>query len=614
MIFRRRRSRDLLNAEEAAEMLGISQQRLRQLVAEKKLAAVPLSDRFTAYPVDEVSRLQEARANGRLSTGVAALLDDPAGPLRRTHDCVLRVPWSGGGGIHTVHVRIWQGLDADERPRVVVLVSAADGKSDHVWSSDWEVFAAEIDDQLLGGSGDTAVWFKLRMLGSWGGIELDNVVSYLSPTTSRVRTWWSTDRRRDGGQERFENSTFRRSSIGEVRRLIGSGPIEMYPVAASTSEVIDRWNRHRECVDVIVDSTELGRMVTALRVLDNVQPTHPWYNVAQQAAQDLAHEIRAREEHLDQFPPYDEAVNDSDAVMAARTVRRPYTASEQALVERHHGVKHPWPWSAKDLQDNRNLLGYLRQWIEDVDRYADEPDPQLEAAVRVAMGLLAFYVDTVLTEQRREAGDDALVPDHFYPRAEMRTFRVDGPDGRSYVATLTAAGPTAMQSREARLLTEQVREQESTLPAHRAPRYGHDQAGRLVAVLDVRMDRWDQQGQEDWTFATTLWPHEAPRRGLPDDAELVADGGKGDRAVYVRYASGEMDLLPSRPGRTGDEWNFGYSGGGPTYLESAICRAYALTRRVPLAQVPRRWIEDAVDHSSEDHFSMRIGEITRRVK
>lgn len=616
-LFRGARRNEMLNDKDAAKFLGISPGRLRQLVMERKLAAVPLSERFTAYPLAELERLKKARVEGQATTGVAALLDAPPKPLPRTRNLVLYIPsrrvfLDDREDPLPVHVRIWQGPDAVDQLRTVVLLCAADGRSTSLDADTrWGEIAQEVADRLLTGEdGDSAVWFTLIMPAKHGPttFKVDNVVSYIGVESRRHMLIKSSMPR----ESHFQGPTWRRSDTAELRRLTGSDPVEIFPVPASTPAAIEAWARHRRPIEVVHDTTNLGVLLSALTTLTALPLTHTHHVTAQRAATELAQEITFLEERRNDWPPHDGAVHDlvgdHDHVMAAKLIRRPFADHEQQLVKSHHGTREEWPWSPALRQQKHALAAELRTWLDMLDHYSANPQPRIETALEQALDVLRYYIDEDVRERGRD--DDAALLDTYLDRAATVTcFHADGPAGYAYLDTITPIRPgTTDSSREYRQIRELIDRKARLFydPPNETATYGRDGSGRLVATQQESSKPDDKHRVR----ITTLWPHGRPHLGLPDDATLEADDSV---AIYIRYADGSIDLLPSDPGvyDCSTEWNHRYGGIGS--LPAAITRTYALTRRVAPSRLPVFWIKDAVDYAPQRHFSLHIADISRRI-
>ena len=103
---------------------------------------------------------------------------------------------------------------------------------------------------------------------------------------------------------------------------------------------------------------------------------------------------------------------------------------------------------------------------------------------------------------------------------------------------------------------------------------------------------------------------------VPDEAYIVANGGGGDRAVYIELPDGQLDLLPRLPnpwtGRQWTGWNFGYDGTGPAHLERAISRTFEFVDEIDRDQFPSNWVYQQVCHSDKTHLRISVRDIRAR--
>src|SRR4051794_13177517 len=112
---------NLLNAERAGELLGVTPMRVRQMVTEGVLPRpIELGNRLGVWHYADVSAVKAARA-GLPASRPLGLLGKPERPLEVYHDAVLVVPGLRVDPLGPVHVRVWAGPTPQGR-RVVVLL------------------------------------------------------------------------------------------------------------------------------------------------------------------------------------------------------------------------------------------------------------------------------------------------------------------------------------------------------------------------------------------------------------------------------------------------------------------------------------------------------------
>lgn len=111
------------------------------------------------------------------------------------------------------------------------------------------------------------------------------------------------------------------------------------------------------------------------------------------------------------------------------------------------------------------------------------------------------------------------------------------------------------------------------------------------------------------------WPTLPPSPAkLPEATAILADGDAGDRPVYLEHPGGRLEPMP-RVGRAqGAGWNFGYCGGSPSLLVSAIVELIARSEGIDRDAVPRDWIDDQVRRASLGSLHIDIDDIRRRTR
>lgn len=119
---------NLLNAERAGDLFGVTPMRVRQLVTEGVLPRpIELGNRLGVWHYADVTAVKAAR-EGLPASRPLGLLDAPERPLEVHHDAVLNVPsrWDADA-TRPVHVRVWAGATQQGRRVVVLLGQMPDG-------------------------------------------------------------------------------------------------------------------------------------------------------------------------------------------------------------------------------------------------------------------------------------------------------------------------------------------------------------------------------------------------------------------------------------------------------------------------------------------------------
>ncbi|MEU6562653.1 helix-turn-helix transcriptional regulator [Nocardia nova] len=541
---------DLMTTQDVATLLECSPQWVKKLVNDGRLPAPERpSDRIVLHRRVDVELYRELAAGGT-ATLLAALLPDAANPLRRIVDLIYTdeslTPFSGVR-LH-LHVRVWRGT-VDGVARTVVLVSALHGSPDIVGSSRITEIAARIDRELLAGQGRDAVWLVWLVRTPTGDPELINVI--LRDDAAPRRGSAVTRLLRGPATGRWEPTrpTLRPlNSIRDLDRLVGS-PVEIFAGETYTADAVERWQRSHAPVDILTDHPyRLHELAGALHILLDNRSAHP--RAAKLGARVVADHLRDRDTAMRRSAPETrnwidlELSQDAATVpadldgdhLAARLVcieldRRDYAALEDAGA----------PASVDQLPE---ALEQLRDWAALTDPYAENPDPDLHAAVDLALNLVI--------QQLRFEGLAVPAP----VIAEPYVSDVVGETGRRFLAQITWQSAESRRSPRHRKLAEQLIDPTGI-------RFGADLDGNLVA-----------HGR-DGRFPNTIaveWPDDCPAELWDAATAIVADTDEdaGQIVVYLEAADG-LHLLP-RGGfhHRYNGWSFGYAGSAPGHLTQVI--------------------------------------------
>lgn len=597
---------DLLAAQQAAAYLNVSTTRLRDMVAEGKLNPIRV-DRFSVYPRAELERYALTRAGGR-ATPVGDLLDAPPQPLERRLDQVIRIsqPYDAA---HAAHVRIFKGPASDGSARTVVVIGGVTDELSMIIAR-WEQIVASVDAEFLQGEGINAVWFAQEWT-DLDGIEINNVVMMRRPRPVTAVRRFLTGRRPDPADEKdFDDEpNFWSTSVEEIERIIG-GPLEIYPRPAYTERSIRRWQMLGHQIDVEDDRAGIRPLLTALEKFDGSNALR-----AQEACQELAREVVVLSDEMDRLPwndgtsPRFEGQKASwPKHFAARLIKPQLSSHQQKLIARHDKGES-WPWTAEYLADYQQRMLDLRDWREQVDEFAEAPDRDLAEALSVVIGVMAHWIG--VARHTQPADTDAELkpgpPEDPYPGSTPRLFTTGGDYDRRYLSTITWESGHEPVNREHRRIAAELGSMYRDHPEQW--RFGVDRFDHAVAHREPTDDLRD-----DWL--AVCWPHTTPQRLVLDGAIIVADGAgpgrAGARPAYIQYPDQALDLLPSR--RNDPGWSFGYGGGSPGRLCSAITDLIQRVDKVRRDDIPESWIDDAVHHSDPAQLNIAVDDIRRRIK
>jgi predicted DNA-binding transcriptional regulator AlpA len=585
----------VMTTRDVAGVLGVSVARVNQLVAEGKLPPpTELGPRAYVWQPADVDALRLA-GEGQAVTFSSALVASAQQPLVRRYDVFMDYPTASD--LSRAHIRVWEG-PAAEGQRIVVLVGALEDHPVGIVNFIADI-ADLVDAVLLEGRGGHAIWFDyfpnaFRMDDDH---QVDNVI--LTVTSSRseskgisLRTRRTSAASPDRG---FTRPGWSRASIAEVERVIGL-PVECYPVGAYTESTIERWQRAGRQIAVEHDEAQLRPLLEALAFMDNVPATDGHARLASETCPELAQEVRLRLQVMEarvwedgtRPPTYHVVERPWPQLFAARLV--PLTLSPRDEERLQHYPDHtPWPWSPEEFGRRRKLRAELRTWLIDCGEYGDKPEPSVHQAVEWAAGSLAYWLNVA----------DPTFRESDHPDSAPRSFDVVGECDRHYLASVRWNATTRDSPTHRELRAKFSSDVQSRLE------FGLDPWLRLVA-RDTGNERSRKRFAVDWPLR--------PPGSIPDEALIVADGGLGSRPVYIQLPDGKLDPLPRQPDPIANDWNFGYGGGGPGSLESAILRTIHLADGVPIEDLPHAWVDDQVCHSDKAHLRISVRDLRRRVR
>ena len=583
----------VVTTQQAAEILGVSASRVRQLCGEGALRPASRAERTLLFWRSEVA----AYASGPLTSLTARTMPPLSEPMRLVVDTVLtnpaRCPWDLGEA-HSLHVRIYRsdpvpapqaqplaqqrGRGASTSPRTVVVLSEPIGDGLRILTTRIERIAEVVSERFLNDpayTGDPvldAVWVDVTpprdgFSQAWStGVTIRNIL--LSRPEARWRTAWAP------------------MTVHELELLLGAAQIDWFEWNSYTPELIGQWQRARRPVEVTVDPKGLRPGVLAYQSLDGV--THPGAETARNA-------ILYRLAGLDGIAPvpWSSEVGDNKGAEEAptinTTVRRDFhipTQIRDLLPDTSQA-----PGSTGQLRHDAECL---QAWLDKIDQWSDSPDVTLSQAVRIAVEAASTREKRAHSHQPNQAeaiGDFVLTTVHLLHRSwdqeylQQITWQATDP-----------ADDTRLALSERRLI-RQLNAHASKHDADGDAQVGRDVMGNWV----VRSGRVDQSRES--TTCTIAWPTLYGDSPLPPGVQVVAVGDDGDRPVYLARHGRLIGLLP----QTGEfsPWNFGYFGGGPANLEHAI-RLFLQGAGLRVDETVIHRIAVAVEQAPQDELSISV--------
>jgi|GEM_PF-2873811 len=557
--------REYLSIEAVVKQTGLSQSRIRQREEAGTFPArISFGPRAGLWLRDQVRAWKRAQENPTTTPQVSTT---PARqqPLERIVDEVARIPAWRLREDGEYHVRVFARERGSLEDAVVVLSKLPDSPGPSVTNAAEEIMTW-VDSEYLAGAGASALWFDTyTMEGSYRAF---------------VRNIVATKQ-----HGKFADPIWPPTQISDVNRMLGF-PLEWYPTQAYTKDTIRRWRSTGErTVDVVYDRFKQGDLLQALQYLHDLPESDPRRRTASELAPLVAYWFHTRETmYLPETPFTRDETEEVPTHFAARLV--PYTPTPQM-----RRVLEQYPETIDDGREvTRSLLVELRDWIESVDRYSDTPNTTVFHHLEQVLSAVTWLIhDPANTTSVPTDFVESYIPEHN----PTQVFRAAGKWDERFLGAIEEH-PEYADRREGRMLREQL------IP--KTLRYGRAPGGHIVAwgELDV---------ENSWIDMGVIWPTEP--KPFPEHASIVASGGNGDRPVYVAIGNTIVDLLSRSSQFNG--WNFGYGGGGPGQLEHDIIRQLAAHTELPRERMPQAWIEDQVEHSSEDTLDIRIEDAIRRI-
>jgi predicted DNA-binding transcriptional regulator AlpA len=559
---------ELLSSSQVAKRLGISRQRVDQLVEAGRLPApVGRSGRNRMWKESDIELAVAGSdpSSGRMPVPDWATVPVPDPPLPKVVDEVLPVPGVWVDKAPRVHVRIWRGPVASVT-RTVVLYGALE-ESHGIIVNYAETIARTIAARHLSvGEARNAWWF-----GFWPrGMPRKNLsvdyVSFAFPRTTTGAAGLLDTLLRRGLKEawdgEFTHPLWRRVERGDLARVIGSEPDLDFPEGTYTAAVVQALAAGTRPVVVEFDPYKLRAQVRRVMTLNGYR--RALLSGAEQQADRPALALLRGADHAtaartaDALNVVEElfAVTAQGAVQAYRkraavddpgaalVERRWYSPGPSEMAVLDHHVKGPSregdPAYAGAVERSLSVVRKAREALAEAEETgsAQADADLLKALERAEPDLLSVRH---LLDPRR-VDDPGPVPQSIYEIGEAEA---------AYLATVSWWGPAAGDVHRAARLRGHLWEKDQE-----AARTGYDPFGRVVL-----------HSPESGVLVVER-PRALPAEPYPDDAELL--GTPDSMTVFVRLPDGRCDILPSDPRSTYTDVTWGYDGTGPDTLATAL--------------------------------------------
>ncbi|MFB7739831.1 helix-turn-helix transcriptional regulator [Streptomyces sp. NPDC056112] len=555
---------ELLTSPEIAKRLGVSRQRVDQLVERGQLPQpVGRSGRTRLWRAADI---ELALAGSDPTTGRPPAPDwdtvpAPETPLHLDVDEVLTVPgiWSIDEPPR-VHLRIWRGPAAGTR-RTVVLYGALAESHGIIVNFAEDIARAIAAKHLSVGEARGAWYFGFWPRGFPHPEPGIHYVSFAFPRASGGSLLDTLLRRgsRDAWNGEFENPVWQNIDRAQLTRILGAEPDLDFPPGTYTAAVVTELASGRRPAVVDFDPHDLASQLRQVMRLHTYRGALLTGNYTRPGLPALG--LLAGNGH-------DEAARTAEALGIAVRVLVP-----AALVAVDD-------YRAQIAADDRGAGLVERRFYrpgpaesELLDRYADMPDRDLTTGavhraltvVRTLAGALADqaetggpHADAALLEALAAAEPELVSTRHLLdptliddPGPSPRVLTQIGDAEQAYLATISWWGPAAGDAHRAAALRDHLWEKDLE-----GLRTGYDPFGRLVLHNPTTGSLVVER------------PRALPAAPYPDDAEVLAT--HGNMTAFVVLPDGRCDILPTDPRYTYDDVTWGYGGSGPDTLARAL--------------------------------------------
>lgn len=547
---------EMIPAAQAAEILGVTDARIRQLTGAERITGYVYGPRVVLYNRAEIEVYKSLTGGAEVTSGIAATAPALDEPLRLDHDTVLNIPTPNGSDDTNVHVRIWK---SDRRTVVLVTPVAGSTLSVDGWHFK-EYILPTVSDTFLHGDYLTPIWVTVSHRSDQELYIANQVVMVHEAEQEEPSGWralWSRRLKSDAPEPRIRVSTITlKGGVDAIDRLTGD-TVRFFPEAnLATPERIGELSRDpAHPVAATVDRPELRATANAMMKIAEYRPTDP-------VTADIA--LRALSHRIDvilQTPASSRQPEWMPAVASAGGRRRDGLDARHCAVDAREDVLEDVDWRAiadpvaPTVDELRVAWSGLGAWLDTVEEFATEEDrnPDLATALDRAM-------NDVWRRYRAERYTDSTIVELLpYPATKPRTYAVS-PITEEYWSQCVAG---AAESTELRRLMHRLDGRMKVLSGSgigvRTNREG----------LPVTRYVWDRnQDREDIII---MWPQllpDYPR--IPEGSRIVATGD-GDAAVFIRRPDGTLTPVP-RPAKMSEHsgWSWGYDGSGTGALAAAI--------------------------------------------
>lgn len=570
-----------IGRDEVAALMDITPGRVSQLQTEDPQFPQPSFSigKTRVWRKDAIVAYQRGR-KGRTTLSLHSI-QAPTSPLPRVLDQIVTLTMEPGL-IRSVeiYVRVWRGQTT------VALIEELDSSLSIGLTNRIEYYTSQLVRLFPQILSEDVCWIQSNRsspTATQPTIELVNVVLEREPNDTLSNPQWVYF---DG----FE----------PLATVIGDPEVELYPAGTLTQTNIRQFQRNGGPIEVIANEEKIAQRMETIRIFQNAplsdtdKATALDYLVTglqlvdDNARTELSTAFWQYEEHRRQdsgdFTPRWAVIRNErrltdDERTTAQTLSLPYTPNAR---------KEPF-----DRGRLMSLLHALHDWSEDIDDYADHPNPDLYGQVKnLAAALPTFIADDELKTKARRIVEDMSRP--FIARFSKNLAHV-----RQYLDDAGEMVPRARpdQQREQRMLAKEVAYSRADDEAY----FGFDRFGNHMAQ-SLESHSYGDEGN-----IAVLWPREPSPVSIADHILIC---GSHDTLAFIANPDQTLrGLLPRVETPSSVGWTTGYGGTGPVDLVDAVCNVLTSSGLRPNTQQIRNAI---IPNSTPETVWLKVEDIVNR--
>lgn len=551
-----------IGRDEVSTLMDITPGRVSQLQTEDPQFPQPSFSigKTRVWRKDAIAAYQRGR-KGRTTLSLHSI-QAPTSPLPRVLDQIVTLTMEPGL-IRSVeiYVRVWRGQTT------VALIEELDSSLSIGLTNRIEYYTSQLVRLFPQILSEDVCWIHSHRSSPSAAqptIELVNVVLEREPNETLSNPQWVYF----DGFEPFAT-------------VIGDPEVELYPAGTLSQTNIRQFQRNGGPIEVIANEEQIAQRMETIRIFQNA----PLSDTDKATALDYLVtglqlvDDNARTELSTVFWQYEEHRRQDSGDFTPRWAvirnERRLTDDERTTVQ---ALSLPYTPNARKEPFDRDrlmsLLHALHDWSEDIDDYADHPDPDLYGQVKnLAAALPTFIADDELKTKARRIVEDMSRP--FIAR-----FGKDLAHVRQYLDDAGELVPRARpdQQREQRMLAKEVASSRAGDEAY----FGFDRFGNHLGQ-SLESHSYGDEGN-----IAVLWPREPSPVSI---ADYILICGSHDTLAFIANPDQTLrGLLPRVETPSSVGWSTGYGGTGPVDLVDAVCNVLTSSGLRPNTQQIRNAI------------------------